>query len=180
MTLQPQRQTELVTKLLEHITMDNDVSSNYYFTLCGRATDLYFDAKILLHDSFVTESQKVNYRRALEANGEIARGQWTIVLKFGAKNWQKFVKKTAEREVAFECLLKKPGCYPSFIPICSLPTIGKQTNYTITSKDLCGNSKFSFQRGGIKINHKKDGSTIMLVRLEERGFIPLYHYVIAE
>jgi len=128
----------------------------------------------------VTKSQKINTKRTVEANGHIARDRWTVVLKFDQERWQKFQKVTGEREVYLECLFKSPGKNPTFAPICIFPTIGKQTEYSIATGDLQGDAFLGFRRGAIKINHKKDGSVTMLVRLEERGYIPLYHYVVVD
>ena len=131
MSLRLQSQNDLVSNFIHLIKSDNDLKANYYFAICGRAFLYGFNAKIFLHGSFITEDQKVKYKRIPEANGEIARGHWTIVLKFTDENWKKFVIKTAETEVVFECLLKKPARDPSFIGICSFPTIGKEKSYVI-------------------------------------------------
>ena len=178
MTLSLRKQGGSDSPFLDLLTTDNDARTSYSFVLCGRFYIGNQCGRVFLHNSLKTESQKVNKKRIIEPNGEIARDQWTIVLKFNAENWQCFKKKTGEREVYFECLFKKPGRDPTFAPVCAFPTIGKQTEYTLSGTDFRGDAAIGFQRGGIKINHKKDGSTVMLIRLEERGFMPLYYYVV--
>ena len=180
MTLSLRKQSGADSRFLDLLTTDCDRNMSYCFVLCGRFYMGSQCGRVFLHDSLVTESQKVNSKRVIEPNGEIARDHWTIVLKFNADNWQYFKKKTGEREVYFECLFKRPGRDPTFAPICAFPTIGKQTEYALAATDFRGDAAIGFQRGGIKINHKKDGSTVMLIRLVERGYMPLYHYVVDE
>jgi len=180
MTLSLRKQSGADSRFLDLLNADCDRNTSYYFVLCGRFNIGVQRGRVLLHDSLVTESQKINTKRTVEANGQIARDQWTLVLKFNQERWQKFKKATGEREVYLECLFKKPGRNPTFAPICAFPTIGKRTAYSICANDLQGDAFLGFRRGGIKINHKKDGSVVMLIRLEERGYIPLYHYVIDE
>jgi hypothetical protein len=180
MALTLQRQSGVAPKFLDLLTTDLDTRDNYYFVICGRFYMGNQWGRVLLHNTLITESQKIKCKRIIEPNGEIARDQWTIVLKFNAKNWQVFKKKTNEREVCFECLFKKSGRDPTFAPIFQLPSIGKKTEYIIRESDFKADAMIGFHRGGIKINYKKDGSTIMLIRLEERGFMPLYHYVVVD
>ena len=167
-------------RFLDLLTTERTARDTFSFVLCGRFNIGAQRGRVFLHNSLVTESQKINTKRTVEANGQIARDQWTLVLKINQERWQKFKKATGEREVYLECLFKKPGRKPTFAPICAFPTIGKRTEYSIFTADLQGDALLGFRRGGIKINHKKDGSVVMLIRLEERGYIPLYHYVIDE
>ena len=167
-------------RFLDLLTTERTVRDTFSFVLCGRFHIGGQCGRVFLHNSLVTKSQKINTKRTVEANGHIARDRWTVVLKFDQERWQKFQKVTGEREVYLECLFKSPGKKPTFAPICIFPTIGKQTEYSIATADLQGDAFLGFRRGAIKINHKKDGSVTMLVRLEERGYIPLYHYVVVD
>ena len=180
MALCPQQQKGTDGKFLDLLTTELDTKAGFYFVLCGRFYIGDQCGRVFLHRALVTESQKLNCKRIIEANGEIARLQWTIVLKFSAENWCSFKQKTAEREVYFECLFKRPGRNPTFAPVFAFPTIGKQEKYTIASTDFCGNAILGFRRGGIKVKQNEDGTTVLLIRLEERGFTPLCHYVVID
>jgi len=73
MTLSLRKQSGADSRFLDLLNADCDRNTSYYFVLCGRFNIGVQRGRVLLHDSLVTESQKINTKRTVEANGQIAR-----------------------------------------------------------------------------------------------------------
>ena len=182
MTLNPQVHSGETTKFLE--LLDSDLpgcSETFYFMLCGRRYLGEQAIRILLFDSLVSDSQKINSKMIWAVPRHTVKKQWTIILSFSEENWMKLVKTTQEKEVMFECLFRNYGEDPKFAPVFGFPRLddNKQT-YDIVPKDFEGYARIGFSRGGIRINKKGDGHTVLLIRLEELGFYEAASYIVGD